>query len=319
MTRTIAAVVIVSIGLTMQATADVRDFKVFAESTIVQRRNGVQEARQQVSKGFPATENVTPVEAITALPVANVSSGRLWGGLNRVVANAPQFNADLPTDFVLDMSAGSAETDVSLQLTAEARQMRTINVLASELDPPINSNTPVTLQSTFLLDGSLAAVVPKTAGSAEGLNVELTVQLKKDDSERFRGTVALLGQPDGTVEAVSEHFQADDFHAGVLDVPGLGAIHVLSFNAHEIPYDYVGQIGETFDLEALITVDLTVPGGLAGGANFGTVPAEVILLSQELFGDSIGPVAAAAVPEPASFVLLLAAAGLAMTRAKSKR
>lgn len=296
------------------ALGDVTGFKVFADSLIVQSRNGSEEQRKHQSKGFPASTNVTPVEATTSLPDDGASSSPSWGGFNRVVANAPQFNQALPTDFVLNLAAGSAETDVSLSLGATGRQTRTIEVKPSDFPLPLPVGTSLNLQSTFLLDGTLAAVVPTTAGSAEGLHVTLGLELAKGEASLFEGTVVLTGQADGTVTSQAEGFADSAFTFLPVDLPGLATVYLLTFDDTEIDYEYLSQVGDTFDLEASITIDADVPSGLAGGASFGTVPTELITLTQTLFGDTEVNSLAAAAPEPTSLVLLLTAAGLAWRR-----
>ena len=297
------------------AIAEVTDFKLFASSTVTQSRSGIEEERQQQSKGFPASQQISPVQTEVELTGKDDLGTLQWSALNRVVANDPQFNDNLPTDFVFNSAAASADPEVSLALDALARQTRTINVLQAEF-PAFPPGQLLNLQSTFLLDGSLLAVVPTTAGSAQGLQMELGLQISKNEDEVFSGKVTLTGQEDGSVAVQApQGFHANDFVFSSFTVPDLATVYLLTFDDEPVLYDYLARIDDTFDLAAEIWVDMTIPGGLAGGAAFGTVPAELILLTKDLFAQ---PPAAAklAAPEPASFILLLLAAPWVLRRTR---
>ncbi len=302
MTKTLAILVVcVSLFLTLPTFAEVSAFKVFADSQITQTRDGLIEHRLQDSKGFPATESTTPVIAKTSSPVESLPE---WAAFNRVVSNEPQYNQNLPTDFIFETAAASAVSDVNLALSSTARQTRTINVLESEF-PTFDAGTTLNLQSSFLLDGSLIAVVPEGTTSAEGLKLDFGLQLTKNDAELWAGTVSLIGKSDGTVEAATTgDFNASDFTVRTLELPDLADIYVLQFNDADLQYDYLAAIGDSFELEAQLSLDMDIPGGLGGGSAFGTVPAEIIQMAEDVFGDIGIPQAAAAAPEPASMAIL---------------
>lgn len=301
-------------GAAPLAQANVSDFQLFTESVAVQYLNGQEQQRRQSSKSFPGNETSAPIETLIDDFESVDSSGNvLWQGFNRVVANDPQFNSALPTDFVLELAGGSADADISVDLTARTRQRRTVNVLADEF-PLFNQGDELTLRSTFLLDGSLAAVIPATAGSAEGLKMKLSLDLQKDQSSLWAGAVTFTGQADGGVSVGSDGFADNDFLVTELDVPGIGRVVMVTFADNLLPYEYSARVGDTFELAALLSLEFSIPGGLAAGAAFGTVPAELIMMSEDLFMTDPAALSAAAAPEPGSMLLLTIGAFAALGR-----
>jgi len=314
MARTMIATALILVCIVVPARAAVTDHKVFAESLAVQLRDGVEEERVHQSRGFPSTEQQTPVEAVARIQDENSSGIPLWSGFSRVLSNDPQYNDALPTDFIIESAAGSAQSNVSLQLRSRARQTRTVNVLASEF-PTFSSDAQLNLQSMFLLDGGLGAVVPVTAGSAAGLEMDLTLELSKDEQQLWSGGVTVMGQEDGSVTTATKgQLHANDFTVVPLDVPGLANVLMVIFEDSPLFYEYQAGIGDTFELSAELTVDISVPEGLGAGAAFGTVPSELILLTEQLFGAAGLELPAAAAPEPATLILLAGGGVLAFRR-----
>ena len=97
-----------------------------------------------------------------------------------------------------------------------------------------------------------------------------------------------------------------NFAITTVDVTNLGKVWIISFADHPLPFEYQGHVGETFDLTADLTLDFAVPGGLAAGAAFGTVPAELVMTARDLFESSSLAAKVAAAPEPGTVLLILA-------------
>lgn len=312
MTRTIAIAALIVGVWACRICADVADFQVVARSQITQSRSGEVVQTEQLARQYPATQTQTPVEALTEMSQSDAGA-TLWSAYNRVLSNDPQYNSAVPTDFVLETAAGSADPEVSLALSSTASQTRTINVLESEF-PTFPTDSPLNLQSSFLLDGGLAAVIPNTAGSAAGLEMVFGLNLAKNGTDLWSGTVSLVGAADGSVTtATSGSFHANDFEVSPIAMGDLATVYLLEFDDADIPFDYLASVGETFDLEAEITLDMAIPGGLGGGAAFGTVPTELVMMTQDLFSTAASSAAAAA-PEPATLLLLVAGAVAGLIR-----
>lgn len=317
MTRMRMAIVIVSaFGGWVCSYADVSNFQMFAASRVVQYRNGMEEQRMEQSKGFPAPDQTVPIEVTSELYQQDSSGGLSWSGFNRVLANDPQYNSSLPTDFMIELAGGSADSDVSLLMHSQARQSRTITILAEEF-PTFSSADTLTLRSAFLLEGALAAVVPDTAGSTSGLEMTLGLNLSKGSASLWSGTLTAMGQEDGSLLTVTDGFVANDFAITPVEVADLGKVWIISFADHPLPFEYQGHVGETFDLTADLTLDFAVPGGLAAGAAFGTVPAELVMTARDLFESSSLAAKVAAAPEPGTVLLMLGGV-LGLSRRRSR-
>ncbi len=291
--------------LSVSAFAEVSSFHAYGSSTIIQYQGNTEVQRQEMSKGFPGTETSAPVEVTGNLAGTDANGLPSWQGYNRVIANDPQFNSSIPRDFVVNSAIGSADGDVKLHASAIASQTRAIRVLASEF-PTYAPLSPVKLASAFTLDGTLAAIVPDTAGSAEGLEVSLNLSIMQDQTSLWNGSVNITGKADGTVETSTEgDFHDNDFLVVPIDVDGLAKVWAVVFNDSKLAYTYNSFIGGAFDLTAQMDFEYSVPGGLGAGAAFGTVPADMVLMTQDLFGQDAEAGTPVAAPEPVTLLLMI--------------
>lgn len=303
------------------ARADISSFQATASSAITQLQGGSVIQRDVVSHSYPGEQTSMPVEAGHRLSGSTAAGS--WSAFDRVLVNDPQYNQAVPRDFILESSIGSADPSVSLQVNSQVRQTRRINLRPSEF-PNHAAGDVVQLNSKFLLEGALAAVVPLTTSSAEGLQINCNLKISKDQSSVWDGTIRMVGQSDGTFRATaSGDFRDNDFVLARNTVPDLATISLLVFGGVDLPFSYQGAVGDSFDLTAEMNLDYAVPGGLAAGSAFGTVPAEIISLSESLFvgspllgvpmGESI------AAPEPGSVGLMLAGMAMAWRRRTARR
>ncbi len=301
--------------------ADVSAFHSYASSTIVQYKSGAEVQRQNYAKGYPEAQASTPVEVTGNLSGNNSNGLPLWKAFNRVVSNDPQYNSSIPCDFIMESAIGSADNDVKLSVESIASQTRKINILASEF-PDKSEGDAVRLRSNFVLDGAMAAVVPVTAGSAEGLQVKLSLDIKQDDNTLWNGSVTMSGKDDGDVSITSDgDFFDNDFSVIPINVPDLGKVWLINFDDTVLKYEYSTTVGATFDLTANLKMEYAVPGGLGAGSAFGTVPTELIMLSNELFEQSSVTAAKAgiaAIPAPEPISLLVMLTGLAISIRKRR-
>ncbi len=314
------------------AQADVSSFQASASSSIVQYYSGVEQQRDVVSKTYPdssASAASVPIEARHALVGKDSGNQVNWTAFNRVITNDPQYNADVPRDFIMETAVGSADSNVMLKVKSTASQTRHINLLPSEFSE-LSSGDAVNLVSKFSLQGALAGIVPISTASAEGLQIKCNLKILKNDTPVWDGTVDFAGRSDKTFSATTTgDFLDSDFVLAQNDLPDLARIGLVVFDK-DIPYSYSGTVGDSFDLTAVMDLEYTVPGGLGAGCAFGTVPSEMITLTQDLFGDQADPIINSAagetiiapaaaetitssVPEPISLVLLLVG-GLLMRR-----
>ncbi len=299
--------------ISVLAYGDVSGFHSYASSTIIQYKSGQEIQRQNYAKGYPEAQSGTPVEITGDLSDNSDSGIPLWRAYNRVVSNDPQYNSAIPCDFLMETAIGNAGKDVKLSVESVASQTRKINVLASEF-PGRSKGDAVRLRSNFVLDGTMAAVVPSTAGSAEGLEVKLSLNIKQDDKTLWNGSVTMSGKDDGTISISSDgDFFDNDFSVIPISVEGLGKVWLVNFDDEALKYEYNTKIGDSFDLTAEMKMEYSVPTGLGAGAAFGTVPAELVMLSNELFKESAASgstsksaVASVPAPEPVSLLLVLA-------------
>jgi hypothetical protein len=291
--------------------ADVGSFTASSSSSIVQYQGGVEQQRQDLYKDYPAGGTGLPVEVSHTLVGRDSSDQVSWTAFNRVLTNDPQYNSNIPTDFITETAIGSAASDVTLNVSSHARQNRHINLLSSEF-PGLANGTAVTLKSAFTLDGALAAVVPTTASSAQGLQIKCNLNITKDSSSIWNGSVEMTGKADGTFDVTtSGDFHDNDFVVAQNEVPDLAKIWIVAFGDKELPFSYEGIVGESFDLAANLNFEYVVPGGLGAGSAFGTVPSEMINVTREIFGAQADPYTIAgaspmAAPEPASLLIFLA-------------
>ncbi len=306
----------------LRVQADVGSFSAYSSSSIIQYQGGVEQQRQDLSKTYPGSASTLPVEVSHTL-VGKDSAGQINStAFNRVLTNDPQYNSNIPTDFITETAIGSAASDVTFKVTSQARQNRHINLLSSEF-PGLSDGTTVNLKSAFTLDGALAAIVPTTASSSQGLQIKCNLNITKDASSIWNGTVQMIGKTDGTFDVTtSGDFHDNDFVVAQNEVPDLAKIWIVAFGDKELPYTYQGKVGESFDLAAELNFEYVVPGGLGAGAAFGTVPSEMINVTRDLFGSQADsyipgggtPVAA---PEPVSLLILLA--GTAFLRVGNRK
>jgi len=290
-------------GLPLRGHGDVTSFQADVSSSIVQFQNGIETQRNDQSMSYQGT---IPIQ------VSHTLSGQSpdFGAFNRVLANDPQYNSAIPRDFIQESAIGSADSNISLQVNSLASQTRKLNLLSSEF-PNQSVGSQVNLVSKFTLDGALAAVVPSTAASAEGLLVTCSLKILQNENEIWTGAVRMTGQSNGTVTAASSgNIHDSDFVFAQNTISGMGKIWIVAFDDVELPYSYQGNVGDNFDLTAQLSMDFTVPGGLGAGSAFGTVPTEMILLSQQLFEQHSTPsnakgIAFAPAPEPTTLILLI--------------
>ncbi len=302
--------------------ADVSGFSASVSSSIVQYQDGVEKQRDDQSKTYPSGSTVMPIEVSNEL-IGTDSIGLVdWSASNRVLTNNPQYNADIPTDFITETSIGSAVDDVVLKVTSQATQTRHINLLASEF-PGRAVGTSVKLKSAFTLDGAMTGIVPNTAYGTEGLQVKCNLKIKKDSDSVWDGTVLMAGNDDGTVNVTtSGNFHDTDFVVAHNDIPDLAEIWIVAFADAQLPYTYQGKVGDSFDLAAELNFEYIVPGGLGAGSAFGTVPSGMIDLINELFGppaDSTAQKALAPVPAPEPATLIILLTGWALVGLKPRK
>jgi hypothetical protein len=305
-------VLVLTIGLTagLSARADVSGYSASASSSIVQYQGGVEKQRDDQAQSYPGVGSVMPLEVSHKLTGSNSSGRTTWSAFNRVTTNDPQYNADIPTDFITEAAVGSTLSDVVLKVTSQSAQTRRVNLQASEF-PGRAAGTTLNLKSIFTLDGALAAIVPNTATNANGLQVKCNLKVKKDADSVWDGTVLMTGKSDGTFDiTTSGNFHDNDFVVATNEVPDLAKIWIVAFGDAELPYTYQGQVGDSFDLSAELNFEYLVPGGLGAGSAFGTVPSQMIDMTRELFGPQassfgLNGLVPTAAPEPATGLIFL--------------
>jgi len=307
------ALVLSVLALNRTVQADVSSYQASAFTSIVQFSGGVEQQRDEQAKVYPNSDNIIPIEAKNSLIGRNSDNQVTWTAFNRVVTNDPQYNSAVPRDFIMETAIGSADLGVSLKVRSTATQSRHINLLSTEF-PDQNNGDPVNLVSNFSLQGALAQIVPPSASTAEGLQIKCNLTIMKNDTAVWDGTVQMDGRSDKTFAATTTgDFVSSDFVLAQNDIPDLARIGLLVFDT-EIPFAYSGTVGESFDLKAIMDLEYVVPGGLGAGCAFGTVPSEMITLTQDLFGDQADPILNttitakqpySAAPEPGILLLLL--------------
>lgn len=308
------------------ASAGITGYTVYADSSIQQYKNGDLQQTQHVAKGYPTTVGQTPVQARTQ--INDTASTPSYLSLNRVVSNSPQYNKSLPTDFVLETAAGSNDSAISLTTSSLARQTRSITVAANDFSPAESVGTALTLTSTFTLDGGLAAVIPSSVDSAAGLALSLAVDITRDGKTLTTRTIQLVGRSDGTIVVANSNFADSDYTLTRFALTDHADAVLLNFDDLQIPFDYDATVGDSFDLQAEVAVDMTLPGGLGGGAAFGTLPTQTILLAQELYAETptgkaakgqreFAPAGMTLVPEPTTLLTLIASLTIARLRRRA--
>jgi len=293
---------------------DLLDFQAFSSATVRQVQDAQQVNSDSGQAAFPGS--AIPIHAQASLAGFDSSEQKVFGGVANVMVNEPQFNSAIPADFLIETLAGGNDGVSVMQASTVGRQVRQLRLLSEEVND-LPAGQEVTLRSTFFIDGVLAAVVSPDAGAVQGLRAGVTVNISQNgDASVFSGRVELVGQADGSVGVeVDGDFAVTDFQLADVDAgPDVGKVTLAVFDALELPYTYDAIVGESFELTAEISTEVEAISGTAGGAVFGTVPGGLIELAGELFRSPVAAKAAAgqfasaapaAVPEPASVLLLL--------------
>jgi hypothetical protein len=283
----------------------VTSYQSTSKSTIMRYENGTLAENAATEQTYPTTTSTIPVQVTQSMNDNSSNQTTTWAAFNRVMTNEPQYNAAVPQDFVMETAVGSSNKYVGFDVSSTGIQKRTIQVLESEVEGSSAGDT-VTLNSKFSLEGALVGVVPMSATTASGLEMSMTWGIKKGSESVWEGTVNLTGNSDGTmIASPSGDFTGEEYSIMMIDTNEMNVW--LVYFTGEVPYSYSATVGETFDLTAEMDLEYKVPGGYGAGCAFGTVPAQMILTADQLFGQPQPPsLIASPAPEPMSLLLFFA-------------